>query len=40
MYNNFKNNWLDLDIVFQKEIKRDFLTVVACLPQIVDVIDE
>ena len=35
-----KNNWLDLDIVFQKELKKDYLTIVACLPQFIDAIDE
>ena len=35
-----KNNWLDLDIVFQKELKKDHLTIVACIPQIVDVFHE
>jgi len=32
-----KNNWLELDIVFQKEIKNDFLTLISCIPQIIDV---
>ena len=35
-----KSNWLELDIVFQKELKKDYLTIVACIPQIVDVFDE
>lgn len=35
-----KNNWFDLDIVFQKELKEGILTIVACIPQIIDIIDE
>ena len=35
-----KNNWLDLDIVFQKELKKNFLTIVAIIPQIVDVMGD
>lgn len=35
-----KNNWLELDIVFQKELKKNFLTIVAIIPQIVDVMGD
>ena len=35
-----KNNWLDLDIVFQKELKNDNLTIIACVPQIIDVYND
>lgn len=34
-----KNSWLDLDIVFQKEIKNDFLTIISCTPQIIDIVE-
>ena len=34
-----KNSWLDLDIVFQKEIKNDFLTIISCTSQIIDIIE-
>jgi hypothetical protein len=34
-----KNNWLEFDIVFQKEIKNDYLTIISCTPQIIDIID-
>jgi len=34
-----KNNWLELDIVFQKEIKNDVLTIISCIPQIIDIIE-
>ena len=34
-----KNNWLELDIVFQKEIKNDILTIIACVPQLIDIIE-
>ena len=35
-----KNNFLSLEIIFQKEINIDILTIVACVPQIIDVYDE
>ncbi len=35
-----KNNWLAMDIIFQKEIQSDLLTILACVPQIIDVYDE
>ena len=35
-----KNNWLAMDIIFQKEIQSDVLTILACVPQIIDVYDE
>tara|TARA_E500000318_G_C3539646_1_gene204089 strand:- start:1114 stop:1356 length:243 start_codon:yes stop_codon:yes gene_type:complete len=35
-----KNNWLSLEIIFQKEIEKNILTVLACVPQIIDVYDE
>jgi len=34
-----KNNWLEFDIVFQKEIKNDYLTIISCTPKIIDIID-
>ena len=35
-----KNNWLSLEIIFQKEIEKNILTILACVPQIIDVYDE
>lgn len=35
-----KNNWLAMDIIFQKEIQSDILTIIACVPHIIDVYDE
>ena len=35
-----KNSWLAMDIIFQKEIQSDILTILACIPQIIDVYDE
>ena len=35
-----KNNFLCLEIVFQKEIVNNISTIIACIPQIIDVIDE
>lgn len=35
-----KSSYLDLEVVFQKEIKKDILTLVICVPQIIDVFDE
>ena len=35
-----KSSYLDLEVVFQKEIKKDILTLVVCVPQIIDVFDE
>lgn len=35
-----KSSYLDLEVVFQKEIKKDILTLVICIPQIIDVFDE
>ena len=35
-----KNNWLSLEIIFQKEIEKNILTVLACVPHIIDVYDE
>ena len=35
-----KNNWLAMDVIFQKEIESDILTILACVPQIIDVYDE
>jgi hypothetical protein len=32
-----KNNFLSLEIIFQKEMNIDILTIVACVPQIIDV---
>ena len=34
-----KNNWLELDIVFQKEIKNNFLTIISCTSQIIDILE-
>ena len=35
-----KNNFLSLEIIFQKEMNIDILTIVACVPQIIDVYNE
>ena len=35
-----KNNWLSLEIIFEKEIQKNILTILACVPQIIDVYDE
>ena len=35
-----KNNFLSMEVIFQKEIKTDILTILACVPQIIDVYDE
>lgn len=35
-----RNNWLEFDIVFQKELKPNLLTIVACVPQIIDMYNE
>ena len=35
-----KNNFLSLEIIFQKEIKENILTILACVRQIIDVYDE
>ena len=35
-----KNNWLAMDIIFQKEIQSDILTILACVPHLIDIIDE
>lgn len=35
-----KNNWLAMDIIFQKEIQSDILTIIACVSHIIDVYDE
>ena len=35
-----KNNFLLMEIVFQKEIQPDILTILACVPQIIDVYNE
>jgi len=34
-----KNNFLGLEIVFQKEIANDTSTIIACIPQIIDVFE-
>ena len=36
----FKNNYLMMEVIFQKEIELDILTILACVPQIIDVYDE
>ena len=35
-----KNNFLSLEIIFQKELDIDILTILACVPQIIDVYNE
>lgn len=35
-----RNNFMALEIIFQKEIKENILTILACVPQIIDVYDE
>ena len=35
-----KNNFLSMEVIFQKEFKTDILTILACVPQIIDVYDE
>jgi hypothetical protein len=35
-----KNSWLDLDIIFQKELNKDRLTIIACVPCIVDIFEQ
>ena len=35
-----KNNFLSMEVIFQKEIKTDILTILACVPQIIDVYNE
>ncbi len=35
-----KNNYLPMEVIFQKEIKSDILTILACVPQIIDVYNE
>jgi hypothetical protein len=35
-----KNNFLCLEIIFQKELNIDILTILACVPQIIDVYNE
>ena len=35
-----KNNYLMMEVIFQKEIELDILTILACEPQIIDVYDE
>ena len=35
-----KNNYLMMEVVFQKEIEINILTILACVPQIIDVFDE
>tara|TARA_A100000171_G_scaffold10521_1_gene8339 strand:+ start:775 stop:1011 length:237 start_codon:yes stop_codon:yes gene_type:complete len=34
-----KNNFLDLEIVFQKEITSNIITILVCVPQIIDIIE-
>ena len=34
-----KNSWLELDIIFQKELNKDRLTIIACIPQIIDILE-
>lgn len=34
------NNVLDLEIVFQKELKKDIITLVACITPVVEFLDE
>lgn len=35
-----KNNWLSLEIIFEKEIQKNILTILACVPHLIDIIDE
>ena len=35
-----KNNYLMMEVIFQKEIELDILTILACVPQIIDVYNE
>ena len=35
-----RNNFLHLEIIFQKEIEINVLTILACVPQIIDVYNE
>ena len=35
-----KNSWLELDIIFQKELNKDRLTIIACVPCIVDIFEQ
>jgi hypothetical protein len=34
-----KSNFLDLEIVFQKEIINDVTTILVCIPQIINIIE-
>lgn len=34
-----KTNFLGLEIIFQKEIENDTTTILACIPQFIDVIE-
>jgi hypothetical protein len=34
-----KNNFLNLEIVFQKEIINNITTILVCVPQIIDIIE-
>jgi hypothetical protein len=40
IFKTIKSSYLDLEVVFLKEIKKDVLTLVICVPQIIDVFDE
>ena len=32
-----RGSFLDLDIVFVKELKQDIVTIIACVPQLIDI---
>lgn len=34
-----KTNFLGLEIIFQKEIENDMTTILACIPQFIDIIE-
>ena len=34
------NDYVELDIIFLKEIKKDTYTIIACVPQIIDIFDQ
>ncbi len=34
------NPYVDFDVVFQKEIKKNIYTIAVCVPQIIDVFEE
>ena len=35
-----RNSFLDLDIVFVKELKEGIVTIIACVPQIIDIYND